>query len=1523
MRTLLLFFLLCLLAFDASAQQAQVAPIVGQWDYGENRCGVNLFGYPSEDAAAVGGAHRFYVTTNRCAWSYEPRTAWGTPQNRTNGACGSTNYYPRYTLGVESFNTRHYTIHYRFGNSCQYSAGDGLTVYRKRGVGCPAGYSNYGNRCVRASTTPDPNKENDCCQAGSNGTNPIQGATGAKLQHEVDIDFGGGLVFERFYSSSRYWGPTVMGQHWRHGWDASISLSDASAGGGPVTAWARRPNGNMFAFNRTPDGAWQGEPDVTLRLSRLVSAGTPVGWSLHDGQRVETYDVDGRLTEIETPEDGRLLLAYDAGRLQSIMNRYGRSIVFRYDASNRLSGFTGPDGGEYSYAYDTAGNLSGVGYPHAASGPAPARGYRYEDARFPHALTAIVDETGAIYASWAYDAGGRAVTSAHGDPAAPADHFSLAFNSNGTVSITDPLGKRRDYGFATSHGVRRQASLSEPCWGCNGAPARTRTYDANGFADKVTSFSGVVTDYDYDAQGLLVQKIEAANDADARRTTQTTWDANLRAPTARTLHDAAGTMVSRHEWTYDARGQVASASVVDPQAGRRRTTSTSFCEQADVDAGACPIVGLVTAIDGPRTDVVDITSYVYYPSDDPGCATGPATCMHRKGDLWKITDAMGHVTETLAYDGAGRVLSMKDANGVVTDYAYARRGWLAARTMRGDDDASDADDATTRFEYTPFGMVARIADPEGVVTNFQYDQAHRLVGVSDASGNRLRYLLDPAGHRVKEDTFDATGSLVRTLSRVYDQLGQLRTIADAQANPTDFTYDAAGNADTTTDAYGRVSELDYDPFGRLKRSLQDVGGIGAQTDFQYDAQDRLVRVTDPKRLATEYGYDAFGDLVRQASPDSGLTTYAYDSAGNRVGSRDARGVEAAYAYDALGRLVHIDYGDPAANVSYHYDTAPASCVSSGSFASGRVSEILDGSGSTDYCYDRAGRPILKQRTTHGLVLGVRYAYDSAGRLSAVEYPGGTRVAYERDALGQVSAVMVVIGGGTAQTLLGSVSHHPFGPPSALIYGDGRTLHRLLDANYRPVRIEDPAAGGLSLDFEFDAVGNLRNVATADGMTPLAGYEYDGLGRLAAVMDGPTGTPIERYAYDATGNRLGVANAGTETTYGYAADSHRLMNIGVVSRDYDAAGNTTRIGADTLAYGAANRLVRYLRDGEVLADYAYDGKGQQVWWREVLPCEKAHGNSNGTGKPDKVGKGGSHGNDGSNGKNEERCAKEKGSSHSYSSLQEVFAVYDEAGHLLGTYDADGAARQEVIWLEDLPVGVIDGSGATASLAYVEADHLGTPRVVIEPAAQQAVWTWALQGEAFGATPPNEDPDQDGIGFHLDLRFPGQRHDQASGLNYNMRRDYESALGRYTQPDPIGLGGGLSLFGYVEQNPLISVDPRGLVKIYGFWCGPDWTGGFEKAWNSLSPREKMHVENPADQLDVSCKQHDLCYGKCGKDYPCDKKLRGMCFRDCDYKLTRDAYVIGGFLGMTIGAAIDRPGDRDPGPNAPNCSNCRSAP
>ncbi|AZR23794.1 RHS repeat protein [Xanthomonas vasicola] len=680
-----------------------------------------------------------------------------------------------------------------------------------------------------------------------------------------------------------------------------------------------------------------------------------------------------------------------------------------------------------------------------------------------------------------------------------------------------------------------------------------------------------------------------------------------------------------------------------------------------------------------------------------------------------------------------------------------------ATKVRGADASSEADDRITRIDYWPTGLVKQVTQPDGAFTAFTYDAAHRLTDITDNAGNAVHYTLDNAGNRIKEDTTDASGTLKRTLSRVYNQLGQLKTQATAGSDPTDFAYDANGNTTTVTDALATATQSEYDPLNRLSRTLQDVAGIKANTKFDYDALDNLTKVTDPKGLNTTYDYNGFGDLMKLTSPDTGVTSYTYDSAGNRATQTDARGNTTAYSYDALNRLTKVTYPTTSLNVTYTYDVTQTACASGETFSIGRLTKMQDGGGVTQYCYNRFGDLVRKVQTSNGTALVLRYAYTIGGQLQRMTYPDGAVVDYVRNAQGQTTQVGVTQAGGSRQVLLGNATYYPFGPAAGWTYGNGRTLARQYDLDYRPQAIQDTRPGGLDVGFGFDPAGNLTALTPAGNTTPEISLGYDTLGRLTGLKDGSTGTLIDGYSYDATGNRLS-AKVGTATqTYTYPTDSHRLSAVAGVARTYDATGNTTAIGgtARQYTYDTTGRMTQARRAGAVTMNYRYNGKGEQV--RRFL------GTTN------------------------------------------TYTLYDEAGHWLGDYDSNGAPKQQAIWLDDLPVGLLANAN---KLHYIEPDHLGSPRVVIDPTRDVPVWTWSLKGEAFGNTAPNQDPDGDGAALVLDMRFPGQRFDAASGLNQNYFRDYEATTGRYGQSDPLGLQGGISTHGYALGSPLSLTDPLGL-------------------------------------------------------------------------------------------------------------------
>ncbi len=1290
--------------------------------------------------------------------------------------------------------------------------------------------------------------------------NPIQCAGGQKQQTEVDIARSGGspLEFVRYYSSTGFYvspgsgrARDELGSKWRHTWQSAVVVEPGQAGENTF-AYVVRPDGDYRHF-RFDGGLWVGREDKSERLQELISGGIRTGWAYTAADdSIYRFDADGKWLLLERAGQTTTLAYSDASTPVSVAPRPGllirvtdalnRSLEFRYDAQAYLIQVTNADGQIHGFRYGTetvgsrtvsTGLLAFVDRPGGTS-----REYRYDEAghvaqgiAYRGLLTGIVDENGQRYATFKYDIGGRAFQEWHGS--ASADLLSLKYyggtysNATSHTETTSALGAVTRRKFAAVAGIVRDAG-TDRCTDLNCSTvtaSSTKTYDNNGNPDLFTDFNGVVTDYVFGLPGRETQRVEAANDSlpattSAKRTIQTDWHPTFRVPTERRTYNASSALEAVSRWAYNTRGQTTARCEIDPTdslalaytcsattapnvAAKVRRTVTTYCEQADVTAGTCPLIGLVTSSNGARATndpgmggFDDVTSYTYRMLEDPTCATnGP--CTYRKGDLWKVTNALGQVTETVKYDKSGRPLRVKDANGTLTDFTYHARGWLVDRIVRQSAGGIPSfNDATTHIDYDAVGNVTKVTQPDGAFLAYTYDDAHRLIKITDNLNNVIDYCpggvgsadcLDAAGNRIVEQTKDPSGAIKRSLRRTYNQLGQLSSVINASgaatlSYPAADGYDANGNATHSLDGLNVETKQEYDPLNRLKKTIQDYMGPDVATrdtttQYAYDARDNLRTVTDPDGLATNYTYDGLNNLSDLGSPDTGSTGYTYDKAGNRITQTDARNITSTYTYDALNRLTAISYPSGSENVSFAYDQSDATTGCVGSYPKGRLTQMTDASGQTTYCYDRRGNVLLKSQQSVG-VLTVAYTYTTADRLTSITYPSGAIVSYVRDSTGRVSAITRKANAGSSSvTVVSGVSYNPFGPLRVLTYGNGRTLTKDYDGDYAIDKVVSSDPNGLLLDFTTDVMGNIVDASDSIGVSiKTRKYGYDRLYRLSEVDSG-SNVLLEDYAYNKTGDRT-LKQLGTQAPqiYSYLAGTHRLGSVDGAARAYDENGNTLQRGDGvSFSYGERNRLaVVSLPSGAGPINKAAGGPKSQIRHQY-----------NGRG--------------------------ERVSSQYPLILQDTSYVYDEAGHHLGKYVGSSKNNQgeEVIYLDDMPVAItINGV-----LSYLETDHLGTPRMAANPVTNAQQWKWDFFADAFGGNAPVVAPSG---GIDVKLRYPGQYSD-SYGVNYNYFRDYEAGTGRYLESDPIGLGGGINTYVYGINNILRFIDPFGL-QIPDAWCGP---------------------------------------------------------------------------------------------------------
>ena len=615
--------------------------------------------------------------------------------------------------------------------------------------------------------------------------------------------------------------------------------------------------------------------------------------------------------------------------------------------------------------------------------------------------------------------------------------------------------------------------------------------------------------------------------------------------------------------------------------------------------------------------------------------------------------------------------------------------------------------------------------------------------------------------------------------------------ADGSAQPpaaalqTNYEYDAQGNLTKVTDANSAVTQQAYDSLARATTITQPVPAVGQPAPtigLGYDLQNQTATVTDPRSLTTTYSVDGLGNATKLASPDTGETVRTFYDSGLLWTSKDARGKTSTYTYDALDRLKTVAYSDGGTGLTFTYDV--------GTNGKGHLTSFTDESGSTSFTYDGFGRVLTKTQTSGpaGSQKTFKLTYTwgttgtATGKLQTVAYPSGAIVTYGYDIAGRVNDIGVTGTDGIVTKVLSGLNYTALGQPRSWVWGTGAVPYqRSFDAYGRLVSypLGNPngtgIAAGVTRTVAFDAAGRIVGYSHTTPNNWDQTFGYDGLDRLtsATLTLGNT----YGYAYDQTGNRTQTTINATPYASTVSTTSNWYTNVstaagGATAQGYDAAGHLTSDAGGTYTYSGRGRLKTELRSGNTYS-YLYNALEQRLY---------------------------------------------KGVSTI--SASKAYYAYDEAGHLVGEYDSAGKAVYETVYLGDLPVAALAAPSTTqTTVSYIYADHLNTARVIVRPADQAIQWQWG-SNEPFGQTQANANPNSLGT-FTYNPRFPGQVADNESGWFYNWNRDYNPALGRYVESDPIGLdAGSMTTYGYVDSSPLDSVDSEGLdgcvVSPFGVVC-----------------------------------------------------------------------------------------------------------
>jgi RHS repeat-associated protein len=1020
---------------------------------------------------------------------------------------------------------------------------------------------------------------------------------------------------------------------------------------------------------------------------------------------IENYNADGRLLTISRFGHVHTLTYNGLGQITSVSDDFGRSLQFTYFPDCRLlHTMTDPAGNVYTYDYDSIGNITTVTYPNTKT-----RVYQYGTSGHRYRLLSITDEKGNQVATWTYDSNGRAISSEH---AGGVDHVDITYNGDYTATVTDLKGKARTYNFVLLQGVKKLTQVDVPCSSC-GTFSANLTYDSNGFIDSRTDFEGNITNLVNNSRGLVTSRTEAVGTPEERIIT-TTWHPDFALPT---LVTEPGRTTA---FTYTNDGRILTRTETDTTGNSNQVRTWTYTYNAQ---------NLLETIDGPRTDVSDVTTFTYDPIN---------------GNLLSIQNALSHTTTFTSHDGNGRPLTYTDPNGLAVTLTYDFRGRLLTRT---------AGSRTTTYTYDDAGLLTRVTWPTGTYIEYVYDAAHRLYEIKDNLGNRIHYTLDDMGNRAQEEIFDPGDVLRHTLSRTYDEFNRLYEVLNAQANATTFSHDKNGNITQIKDPLLNAKDYAYDALSRLKQVTDDLAGV---TQYTYNAQDRVTSVTDPGGVQTGYTYDGLGSLMAKASPDSGNESYTYDPAGNRITHTDARGIVATWAYDALNRPLSLTYPTPGEDISLTFDQ--------GANGKGHLTARTDPSGSYAFTYDAWGNLTREDKTILSVGYTTEYAYDQDSQIASITYPSGRVVEFERDAAGRITAVKT--DGGT-QIIAQNITYAPFGPISGWDFGNGINFTRTFDQNYWLTH--QSSFQVQSADYGHDLAGNINLIDDLLLPARSQNFVFDDLYRLTSAT-GLYGSIS--YTYDANGNRLSKTVGGQTDTYTYTPGSNRLASITGANPEtftHDDNGSITARLNTTLTYGQDKRLKQVVVGGSQTTGYVINAQGQRVI---------------------KTSGGGST----------------------------VFH-YDQEGNLIAESGAAGNTLKEYVYLYGVLLAVIDPSGTV----YAHNNYRYEP-VALTDATATVVWESI--STPFGEASVDEDPDGDLNPYQFNIRLPGQYYDSETGMHYNYYRDYYPGVGRYIQFDPIGPDEGVSIYGYVDNDPINLIDKYGLHGFPLFGRPPTYYRGFPR-------------------------------------------------------------------------------------------------
>ena len=897
----------------------------------------------------------------------------------------------------------------------------------------------------------------------------------------------------------------------------------------------------------------------------LEEAIDPLG---REGIRTE-YDEDGHVVRMTDANGDVVDLTHDVGTSTEIVtDAEGHPTTYQYDLHGNIVSEIDALGNRTTRQFDADDNMLSETIhlnPGTPDETELTTAYTYDDRG--NALTET-DPLGRT-TTYTYNSYGQLLTATNYLGHATANQYDGQGNLETT---TDPLGYRKEY---TYDGQGNRLSMTDAM----GAVTNYQ-YDAHGRLVSETDPLGKVTTYAYDANGNQTESRREWTDPNDPTHTkvlveQTQYDSEGRATLRRELVD--GALVREISTTYDAAGRVLTAT--DPLG---KVTENLY----DATGNLIETRARTEHPDGTPTFLV--TRFAYNGNHQAICITDA----HTEDDP-DANPGPSRGTE-IEYDEAGRAITTIRRAGLLVEITGAGQD-LSSHVV-----AHGTELARTRTDYDDADRVIRTVDANGLIAEYEYDDAGRqetaveAVGLLDArtkyeymdSGThpdavRTVLMQDPLSHETRIE-YDALDRAVRTVyddgtmvSTEYNALEQPVAVTDQAGRITHYEYDAVGNLiavvlppvdDTNSGSltFGQMVhpryEYDYDRYGNhtvIRDNILQVDPLNPATIVR----DHEADGTEDTR-ETVFTYDPHGRQLTRTLPDGQVESKSYDRHARVDHEISFEGSVTAWEYDSLGR--------PAAKHFFADEFDYAAWLGN----PGLAHEIVA------YTHDPFGRQLSVLKDADGDLIGTTadqsawvYTYGD-GLLTCAESPQGV-VHYEYDP--------------ATDLLVRTFTGDEADPVTDTLYAYdvfGR-LETATAVRRHGMLLDDPGTPEDEREvtsYLYDAAGNLDREFLPNGV--VADYRYDGLNRLEL---------LRQYSPDATPDDLSDNELIVEFDYILGLDGRRS---GVTETRWDG-GMPASVTAITWQHDDAGRLIaeEFDFDNDATADktdaYTYDLVGNRV------------------------------------------------------------------------------------------------------------------------------------------------------------------------------------------------------------------------------------------------------------------------------------------------------------------------------------------